>query len=717
MAPVKRKGKFVAAHRKGARNGSNVQNRFATQRVLEADDNNLNGDAEDASHSSERDSEDESIIEEDGEAASKLNVYNALLQSLQQNVQNVEPQRKKRKLDQSKIAKAPSPKIEEPNGVDHNPLLEDEINASDDRIDAATAVDWNLDEEEDSSDPFEIHLGLHNEQDLSDRIQAINRRDWRVQKHESATGRIISSIPGPTTNTDAFHPRSQITNPKALKLKRRLIAPAQSILPDFDKLQREVIPYIFNYSDLLFAGRTVQNVASLRSMACLHALNHVFKTRDRVLKNNAKLAKTDEGDELELRDQGFTRPKVLFLLETRQACAKMVEVIMGLCEPEQQENKKRFQDTYIDKEEKFADDRPEDFRELFEGNADNDFRLGLKFTRKTVRYFSPFYTSDMILASPLGLRRIVDNEDPKKKEHDFLSSIEIIVVDQAEAMLQQNWEHVEFVFSNLNLQPREAHGCDFSRVRNWYLDGRATHLRQTIIFSAYNTPDLNNLFNTYMVNIAGKVKMQPEYDGSYLSINVPLKQTFSRIDAASPGTDPDTRFKYFSTAIVTSLTRHLPPADPTTGGAGILIFIPSYLDFVRVRNYFSNSSATQNISFASVSEYSSTAEVQRARARFLDGRHAVLLYTERAHHFRRYRIRGVKKVVFYGLPDNPVFYREIVEGFLSQTMAEGRADAADVGSRVVFSKWDALKLERIVGSKRVSSLLKEKEGDTFDFVS
>lgn len=429
-----------------------------------------------------------------------------------------------------------------------------------------------------------------------------------------------------------------------------------------------------------------------------------------MVKNNARLARNDGKEELELRDQGFTRPKVLMILPTRQSCVKMVDMMVSIVEPDQQENRKRFDDGYVEKQSKFSDDKPEDFKDLFAGNDDDMFRLGMKFTRKTIKYFSQFYNSDIIFASPLGLRMAIGSEEEKKVDFDFLSSIEVVVVDQADAILMQNWEHVEFIFEHLNIQPKDAHGCDFSRVRSWYLDDQARYFRQTVVLSAFNTPELAELLRVHCRNWAGKARLQHEYPGTIQHLGVKARQTFSRFEAASIAADPDARFAYFTRAIVPLLTKH-----KARDAAGTLVFIPSYLDFVRVRNYFANNAAVEHVSFGAISEYADVPEASRARSHFLTGRHKVLLYTERAHHFARYQIRGVKRVVMYALPDNPLFYHEIAGGYLQKSEQQLMLEHGQGLVRVMFSKYDVMKLERIVGTARVGKMILE-QGDTFDFV-
>ncbi|CAI5523409.1 unnamed protein product, partial [Closterium sp. Naga37s-1] len=78
---------------------------------------------------------------------------------------------------------------------------------------------------------------------------------------------------------------------------------------------------------------------------------------------------------------------------------------------------------------------------------------------------------------------------------------------------------------------------------------------------------------------------------------------------------------------------------------GVLVYTQSYFEFVRLRNFFKQ----ENLSFCLLSEYTDERNVHRARAWFFQNRRRIMLYSERSHFYHRYRIRGIREVIFYSL--------------------------------------------------------------------
>ncbi|GAA6014423.1 hypothetical protein JCM11491_007048 [Sporobolomyces phaffii] len=446
----------------------------------------------------------------------------------------------------------------------------------------------------------------------------------------------------------------------------------------------------------------------IRSSVSLHAMNHVLKTRSRILKNNEYLSKIASNPSLTqpskvTTDQGFTRPKVLILAPFRSAALSWVQHVLNYSLVPQIENYERFLGEYslpegvTDKLVERADEYPLDHVETFRGNIDDSFRVGLKVNRKQVKVFSEFYQADIIVASPLGLRTSIEKED----DSDFLSSIEMVIVDQLDVMLMQNWDHVNFVMERLNHIPEQDHGCDFSRVKPWYLDGKARYLRQSILLSRYSTPETLSLFSTSLHNQAGKLKTVDHYEGVMDQVPRGLKQVWNRFECESASALDDKRFEWFTQKTLPSLMKSAISSQQT------IIFIPDYFDFIRVKRYLTKK--LDDFSFTSISEYTPTPDVSRARGLFFSGKKKFLVVTERFHFFRRYRLRGAKTVVFYAPPSHPDYYPEVLSfPFTSASTTPGgpltldpdvEVDESELSAHVVFSKFDLLRLERIVGTK------------------
>ena len=228
----------------------------------------------------------------------------------------------------------------------------------------------------------------------------------------------------------------------------------------------------------------------------------------------------------------YTRPKVLILLPTRGTRHSFVQRMVSLLRRNNNDNNNNNDTVVVDNYDRFQHDfgpselegeeenndddrnrksvlksKGKDWQELFgdDSNSDDKFKIGISLTTNSssfhhpqqptkkkknnknkkgisLKLYSEFYKSDIIIASPLGLKLACsssnnnneeeDNDnsggDHNKEDVDFLSSIEICIVDHSDVLLMQNWDHVVSSLESLNQQPSKINkDTDYSRVRNY----------------------------------------------------------------------------------------------------------------------------------------------------------------------------------------------------------------------------------------------------------
>ncbi|GLD56314.1 digestive organ expansion factor homolog isoform X2 [Lates japonicus] len=559
-------------------------------------------------------------------------------------------------------------------------------------------------EHEDSKDMFSQHLDT--ELDDEDVQKITSGSKARTQSTWPKLGTLLCTNPlekfGPVgpqkdTNLPVFH---KLLESRWKDLNQT--SDSKGVAEEISPLQLELLALMGSYKDLYYPEMCpLSKGPQVRSAYCVHVLNHVLKANSQVLAHNAQLreqkiqAKPGAEPQDEPRDQGLTRPKVLILVPFRGGALRVVQTFISLLETKSKKivvsNKKRFKEEFGEEadEQPPSLQRPDDYHAIFSGNVDDHFRIGVSIVRSSIRLYAPFYSSDIIIASPLGLRTVLGAEGESKRDFDFLSSIELLVVDQADVFLMQNWEHVLHVMKHINLQPLDSHGVDFSRVRMWNLNNWARHYRQTLVFSSIQEPQINNILTKHCANYRGQIatKNMPK-TGSICQVLVQLPHVFQMFSSDS-FMDHDARFQFFLDKVL--------PQYRDSVMSHTLIYIPSYFDYVRLRNYMKK----EEIKFASVCEYSSKSEVSRARHFFQKGERQFLLFTERFHFYKRYTIKGIRNLIFYGLPSFPHFYSEVC----NMLAAGGHGEEASWTCTALYSRYDAHKLAAISGAQRAGQML------------
>ncbi|KAI0039850.1 DUF1253-domain-containing protein [Auriscalpium vulgare] len=495
---------------------------------------------------------------------------------------------------------------------------------------------------DDSQDLYEHHFG-GSTIILSDTVRdSVESRSWNASASSfSKVGSVVTFVP------------SGFSLLQVMQILKRLKEP-------FDERQSK-LPKAVGNRDLYHTHASYALSSITREAISLHVLNHVSNADvfskmlsvSHATKNKAPIPD-------DIQDQGFTRPSILILLPFRCSALSWLDALRTHTPPPtyQVENIARSRREFGLPEgavDKLATAEPgtypPDHVDIFKArDIDEGFRVGvgIEVMRKSLRLFSEFYASDIIIASPLGSRQSIEK---RSKSADFLSSFEVLVMDQTDALTMQSCQHVQFVVSQTDEHSKESHDTDFSRIKPWYLEKHAAYLRQSILLTAL-------FINTSLKNVAGKLSTKRQW--SPVQVPDELEQNFIQLDCTMKD-EPDKRFAHFTTQIIMipivgtyGLPAILKSAVQSANTANLT---PSSLDFIRVQNHFRK----QALSFT-----------------------AFVLVSERFHFYRRYKIRGIRNLVFYGPPDHSIFYTEL----LSYPLLDEEVELADVTCKVLYSRYD-----------------------------
>lgn len=549
----------------------------------------------------------------------------------------------------------PDDTVLRPEESDARQVLDDSIEEDAESDDESTEIDSDVndddddDREDEDNDIFSMHLGYELSPQLLECVSTTHHSKKELLNWPTL-GRIQVEIP--TTGTNEQNEKKSKSNKKTLLLDDDVEYAREGTMPTlydvnnidlnklnvkiqiqpnviaankshankngtiFSNLQSELFSIMNNYQDLFYSQRTHVNGEEIRFVYCLHALNHILKTRAKVLNHNLKLKLSAAGESKstaiipdKYRDQGLFRTKVVIVAPFRESALRIVNTLIALLFPsndtisaKQVMHYNRFLEEFGGETLHFPqrNPKPEDYEQTFAGNSDDTFRIGLTFTRKCLKLYSDFYSSDILIVSPLGLRMIVGAPGDKERDYDFLASIEMLILDQADIFLAQNWDHLLHVLDHLHLQPQSARNTDFSRVRSWCLNGWTRFYRQTLLFVSHELPEFRSLFNTRCTNYRGKVRLvNPIENGAIKHVAVQIPQVFHRIDVTSIQSSFDQRFEHF--------INHILPQFKAASRAHCLVFVSSYFDFVRIRNYFKK----ETVNFVQICEYTKVSAKHR----------------------------------------------------------------------------------------------------------
>ena len=443
------------------------------------------------------------------------------------------------------------------------------------------------------------------------------------------------------------------------------LSPNITIPKELNESGQLVWQSVSTYKDTYFSDWKWCDSEMYRSILVTHVANHLLKTLSVKKINNLKLRANPD---FECRDQGFSKCSVLYVCPLKNSAKDFVDELISVLSFYKVKKYERFSQLYGALDDYDEDAELDDFCATFRGNVEDNFAMGIKFNKYGIQLLSTLDKSDIIICSPSAMKA---NENIDM----ILSSVEIAIFDQPVDLLFQNWENVEYIINNMNLVPKSTSSNDIMRIKEHFLDGNGSRARQTIMMSSHLFPRLNSLYRESNT-LNGKVKISAKQTNK---LQKGISQLFVPFFTSSLQQVSEDRFIYFKKHIVNQIS------DNT------IIIVPHYHDFVKLRNWMD----IENKDFEELDEYTDISDVNRVRNMFIDGKIKFLLFSERLWYYKRSPIKGVENILFYAPPETHKGYKQFIRwpGVKKVTM--------------LYCQYDYLALERIFGSVKIKSVIKE----------
>ena len=185
-------------------------------------------------------------------------------------------QRMKRSRPETKSVKKPkleSIEIQKRNEIpETNQDASSESSRSSSEMDSKASLDYFEDRYNQAKIPSE----------WADQMASVDAGSHSLSNSEETLGGIVHRVSAhalPGCTESPLHSISQ------LSIKERLA----DVMPELNSLQTSLFQRIHSYHDLLFTSETISNFKEIKTVYALHALNHIYKSRDRTLKNSTKI--------------------------------------------------------------------------------------------------------------------------------------------------------------------------------------------------------------------------------------------------------------------------------------------------------------------------------------------------------------------------------------------------------------------------------------------